>query len=303
MTASRQAYSRNRLLKATALLFVTLSTVGPPCPAAAKPRLVWQDGWRRSGAPEYAVTGTALAGAATVWFLVPPASEPLWTRPLFADRRMREALRLESDAGRNAAGIISDVWLSLSVTQPLVIDSLFVAALGDKNRDVALQMEAINMQSFAITIFANTVAKRVFARQRPYGNNCLEDPNYTHSCESLDRFRSFYSGHAAVTATSAGLVCSHHTHLPLYGGGMADSLACVGSVVSTLAVGSLRIASDRHWATDVITGHLLGFAAGYLLPTLLYYGSLRATPVSEAREDPNALMPTTPPLFVYSGVL
>jgi membrane-associated phospholipid phosphatase len=127
-------------------------------------------------------------------------------------------------------------------------------------------------------LFLNTAAKRFFARERPFGSACAKDPEYTDSCEELDRFRSYYSGHAAITATGAGLTCSHHTHLPLYGGGVADLAGCLVAVTGTLTTGVLRIAADRHWATDVMTGHIIGFGVGYLLPTLLYYKSFEATP-------------------------
>jgi membrane-associated phospholipid phosphatase len=46
----------------------------------------------------------------------------------------------------------------------------------------------------------------------------------------------------------------------------------------------LRIASDSHWASDVLIGHLLGYTSGYLLPTLLYYKEFRTAP----HDHPNA---------------
>jgi hypothetical protein len=61
------------------------------------------------------------------------------------------------------------------------------------------------------------LTKRLVARERPFGAACAGS-EYTEGCEDLDRFRSYYSGHAAITATGAGLVCAHHTRVPLYGG-------------------------------------------------------------------------------------
>src|SRR5690606_36190453 len=99
-------------------------------------------------------------------------------------------------------------------------------------------------------------------------------------------------------ATGAGLACAHHTHLPLYGGGIADLRACLGAVTLTLTTGALRIASDKHWATDVLTGHLIGFSVGYVLPSLLYYRAFSATP-----EEENAQPLSQPlrPQLMYSG--
>src|SRR5690606_36434786 len=125
----------------------------------------------------------------------------------------RESLRPRSRSGRGLAGDISD-WVAIaSLSQPILIDSVLVAGFGDDNADVAWQLGVISVQSYALTTFLNSVSKRAFARQRPYGAACLEDATYSGDCQSGDRFRSFYSGHAAITATSAGLVCAHHTHL------------------------------------------------------------------------------------------
>jgi membrane-associated phospholipid phosphatase len=37
------------------------------------------------------------------------------------------------------------------------------------------------------------------------------------------------------------------------------------------SVGALRVMGDRHYATDVLAGGLVGFTLGYALPTSLYY--------------------------------
>jgi hypothetical protein len=47
------------------------------------------------------------------------------------------------------------------------------------------------------------------------------------TCGTGNDFRSFYSGHATATATTASLVCVHHQHLPLFGGGFADLVPCL----------------------------------------------------------------------------
>src|SRR5207253_5621614 len=51
----------------------------------------------------------------------------------------------------------------------------------------------------------------------------------------------FYSGHAAATATSAGLTCAHHQHLPLYGGGLADLVPCLVMSGVSIVTGISRI--------------------------------------------------------------
>ena len=57
----------------------------------------------------------------------------------------------------------------------------------------------------------------------------------------------------------------------------------------------MRIASDNHWASDVIIGHLMGYTSGYLLPTVLYYKEFRVEP----HEHPTA--PTYAALPMVTG--
>ena len=262
---------------------------------AQEQRLKWRASWARVGRIEYGTTIGFGLGAIATQFLIPPAESALWTRPIWFDAAARNALVARSESGRNWAGRVSDAVAIASMLQPLLIDSVIVAGLGDDNSDVAFQIGVISAQSYSVTLFMNGIAKRVFARERPYGAACARDPSYTDNCEDLDRYRSYYSGHAAMTATSAGLVCAHHTHLPLYGGGVADLSACLAAITGTLVTGTLRIASDKHWATDVMTGHLIGFASGYLLPALVYYRSF----LYEPEESTQGAL--AQPQVVYSG--
>jgi membrane-associated phospholipid phosphatase len=266
--------------------------------AQEEQRMTWRSDWRRVGPLEYSTTAGFTLGYFGVRYVIPPADTALWTRPIWFDAATRDAIVIRSRRGRHTAGRISDAVLYLSILQPLFIDSFLIAAIQDQNTDVAIQMGVISTQSLSMTLFLNGVTKRLVARERPFGSACARDPEYTEGCEELERFRSYYSGHAAITATGAGLVCAHHTHLPLYGGGIADAGACLGALTGTLATGVLRIASDRHWATDVISGYLLGFSVGYLLPTLLYYRSFQSHPESTNGSSSSALMA---PQLGYSG--
>jgi membrane-associated phospholipid phosphatase len=87
-----------------------------------------------------------------------------------------------------------------------------------------------------------------------------------------DDYKSFYSGHAAATATMAGLTCVHHRHLPLYGGGFPDLVPCLIMSGIAIVTGVTRIVADRHWASDVVIGWGVGAVSGYVLPSWLHYG-------------------------------
>jgi membrane-associated phospholipid phosphatase len=255
---------------------------GEPTASTPQPkRLRWRPEWRRVGVPEYLTTATLGVGFFALGSLVEPRDQERWSRPVLFDGAARKGLALGSRSARERAASISDQLAIASVTQPLIIDVMAVSLIADRNIDVAWQMFVIDMQSYALAGATNSLTKYFTARERPFGRGCDQDPGYTGGCGTVERYKSFYSGHAALTATSAGLVCAHHTHLPLYGGGAADTGACLGAVAFTTATGALRVASDRHWASDVLVGHLSGYLMGYLLPTLIYYHDLRIEPVEE----------------------
>jgi membrane-associated phospholipid phosphatase len=243
-------------------------------------RLKWRDGWRRVGVAEY--TSTALLGAGILalhW--VDRANEAHWDGPIVHDDWMRDTLRISSRSGRSDAATVSDVLDFVALGHLFLVDNLAVTAIGDSNADVAWQMFVINVQSYALSSFANRLTKRLAQRARPYVEPCRRDSEVDDRCGTLSAYESFYSGHATSTATSAGLICAHHTHLALYGGGAADVATCLAAVGFTTATGALRIASDNHWATDVLVGHVSGYLAGYLLPTLVYYGEVRTEPLDD----------------------
>jgi hypothetical protein len=76
---------------------------------------------------------------------------------------------------------------------------------------------------------------------------------------------------------SAGLICAHHLNVPLYGGGAPDLAACGAAVGLGLATGVMRMTADRHYASDIIVGSVIGFGGGFGLPLLLHYRGLEAT--------------------------
>ncbi len=119
------------------------------------------------------------------------------------------------------------------------------------------------------------------------------------SCGDSEAYKSFYSGHAAATATMAGLTCAHHQHLPLYGGGFADLAPCLAMIGVSLGAGATRIMADRHWATDVLTGWTVGALSGYVLPSVLHYGFGGGRPIGEMHVGGAHVMPT--PLAYVGG--
>jgi membrane-associated phospholipid phosphatase len=238
--------------------------------------LHWHRHWSRVGTWEY-VTLPVLAAASVGLQFIPPDQDSNWTRPVLFDGAVRDALRLGSPGARGTAKTISDVLLIGSFVQPYLVDTFFVSWWGRKAPLVAWQMFVINSQAYALTVVLNAATKRLTSRARPWASSCEAEPT-AEGCGGGQQFTSFYSGHAAVTATGAGLLCAHHTQLSLYRNPLLDTGTCLAAVLGTAVTGAMRIAADNHWASDVIVGHFMGYLSGYLLPTLLYYKEFRTTP-------------------------
>jgi membrane-associated phospholipid phosphatase len=110
----------------------------------------------------------------------------------------------------------------------------------------------------------------------------------TSDCGSDERFESFYSGHASLSSTMAGLLCARRLHRPERGA--ADYLLCGGASSLALATGFLRVSADKHWLSDVLVGWGTGIVFGYVLPSIFHYGK----PKSRRSGRPTATHFVTP---------
>lgn len=270
-----------------------LAPAAPPPPAFAAGAVEWRPGFRRVGWPEYIAAPLLLTGAFIQSYFFEPETDADWTGPILLDHSFQNLLRAESASGRARANSASNILLATSALQALLVDPWLVAAWIHRRPDVAWQMTVIDAQMFGLTEFTNRLTKRLVGRERPYGERCDLDPEIA-DCSTEVRYRSFFSGHATASSTFAGLTCAHHQKLALYGGFGADLTACLGAVGVTLATGTLRMAGDDHWWSDVVVGHLVGFSAGYLLTWALYYGD----PAPATQSGRPLLLP-----IVGSGVL
>jgi membrane-associated phospholipid phosphatase len=248
--------------------------------------LHWHEHWNRVGLREYiSVPVLGAVGLTTSLFITPRRSG--WSGPILFDEAARDALVFDSTSARGKTKTVGDLLAIASIGHPMLVDTIAVAWLGRESPDVAWQMFVINAQAYTLTVALNGIVKSLVGRERPFGRRC-DDPNRSaeFDCESDSRYRAFYSGHAAITATSAGLICTHHTQLQLYKSNFLDSGTCVAAIAATAATGAFRMTSDYHWASDVLVGHAVGFISGYFLPTLLYYKEFRFTP-EPPHEDPS----------------
>jgi membrane-associated phospholipid phosphatase len=226
----------------------------------------WKEHWPRFHPAEYAATGALIVGRIGGAF-AGTRDKANWTAVNGFDDGLRGAFRLTSPGARHAADVVSDALFYALTFYPYVVDAN-AAWIGHDSNEVAWQMTLINTQSFAFTQVAVMLIKGAAGRERPHVRDCSAGDV---ECAGDDHSSSFMSGHTSMAFTGAGLICAHHANIPLYGGGIADDLTCVTAMTAATTTGILRVAADRHHASDVLAGAVLGVFSGWLLPNLLHY--------------------------------
>lgn len=261
----------------------------PEQPAVMAPEVEWNEAWARFRPWEYAATGATWAQALIVRFTLSPNSE----RGTFSiDESITEAVSLSGTAFDVATQIGNVGYLSAIGYR--LLDSTVVPGLVWGSGDVALQMTMIDLEAFAISTFVLWNAQLAYGRERPHYRDCprTAPPDTNCDAEHDNRYRAFIAGHTLVASTAAGLTCVHHRHLPLYGGGLADDLACAGMIGVAAVVGFARLTAQRHYATDTLLAWGIGALAGYVVPSALHYGFGRPAVRPEAvrrRPAPDAV--------------
>lgn len=231
-------------------------------------------GWDASipavGAPDYAL-GFVAALNIVVWqFGTRPLTLPRVKGALPLDDELRSPLRLRSREQRDLAATVSNGFWHASELVP-VVDSLIVALLVEQDPELAWNLSFINATAIGLTGALSSVLARTVGRARPLYDDCRRDPGYAGMCINDQEVMSFWSGHTAMAFTGAGLTCSHHAHLDLYGSRAGDAAVCLGAIALAATTGYLRVAADRHYTSDVVAGALGGFLIGFGLPWLLHY--------------------------------
>jgi len=268
--------------------------------AAADPdRVEWSRDWPRIRVVEGLTIAAVTIGSYVVNDQWKPAKTASSRGGILFDDWVRDGLRGRTASLQNTALDVGDYLYKGSVFAPYIVDIYFVALGIHQSADVALEMTLINIQSLGLTGVVTIATERGSGRARPYTDQCQPDGTtrdahgrtLANHCGNDDDFQSFYSGHAAATATMAGLTCVHHQHLPLYGGGFADLAPCLLMIGAATTTGLARVVADRHFATDVVTGWSVGALSGYVLPSLLHYGFSGGHPLGEIRTAGLTMLP------------
>jgi membrane-associated phospholipid phosphatase len=217
--------------------------------------------WQYVAIPAVALTTMAIA------FTSP--SEPRWTGGILFDDSARNSLRLHSAVGRTNAATASDFFLYAVGTLPFLVDAVLLTGFSRGRMDLAWQMFVVDAEAITLTAFIDTTVKRIAARQRPFVRECQMDPTLS-DCDSHTSGQnlSFFSGHMAIASTAATLRCLQHLQYHLYGNTLGDAGACGIAVGAATLTGLLRIMSDRHYASDVLVGALVGVGSAFLIQSI-----------------------------------
>jgi membrane-associated phospholipid phosphatase len=136
--------------------------------------------------------------------------------------------------------------------------SLIVAGHDRRMRNWPIDALVV-LEAMVLAADLNQTAKFLIGRQRPYVANRVEGEPLPE--DNL----SFYSGHTSFTfslAAAAGTVST------IRGYRLTPAVWALGATAAA-ATGYLRIAADRHYASDVLTGAVVGAAVGVAVPLLL----------------------------------
>lgn len=245
----------------------------------AKHRIQWPARYRPFQAGDYVWTGAMLAAYSYLEFGTEVTTHPKWDRPILFDEQANELLHVEDPDVRKRWLRYADVGRVITWVAPWATATIM--PLVDRfNWRVAVDLNLINAQAFALTGFLSRVGHVFIGRERPDGTNSA----------------SFPAGHAAGSFVGASTSCVHHLVLGLFGHIALDASWCVALSGLAVTVAMGREAAGKHWATDTFGAFLVGVGSGVVIPLVFhYYGA----PDHERR---SSLRWTLSPAAVGSGI-
>jgi PAP2 superfamily len=192
----------------------------------------------------WVVDGTVTGATLALWVLpeffkdsLAPAN-PRWTRPPGVDVSVRTALAWSNPA---PAALTSDILVG-AVPLGLGLWDFFEAHAAGGFRTAAEDVLVIT-EAMTIAGAVTTVTRYATARIRPYAY-------YGHGTGVREDHLSFWSGHT-TTAFSAAAAAGYVAQIRGYDGWPWFYAA---GFTGAAAMSYFRMASDKHWMTDVVVG-------------------------------------------------
>ena len=143
----------------------------------------------------------------------------------------------------------------------LTVPPLFHAKLSETGT-VAVMFLETSLFLTGITYLTKTTV----GRKRPYVYNTDLSVEDRYAMGGNDAYFSFFSGHTAAAFTAATFLSKVITDI--HGDSIWTKLLWGSSMTIAAMTGYARVKAGKHYPTDVIAGAIVGFAIGYLIPTL-----------------------------------
>lgn len=184
-----------------------------------------------------------------------PPTECRICTPLGIDRGARHWFKWNDTSLASSLSDYNTFYIS-----PLVGVVLLVASEGDFSASRLIDDILPVAETVSIVQVATRLAKYSFARRRPYAyyGGATLDP-------STEDNQSFWSGHSVIgfaITSAAGTVCH-------FRGYWTEPYVWAAGITLSLTTEYLRMAADKHWLSDVVTGGLVGIGTGLLVPRLM----------------------------------
>jgi membrane-associated phospholipid phosphatase len=177
------------------------------------------------------------------------------------DESVRNALKTSPSTGPDVASSV----LGFAVLPAAMLGSDALLANRDgRGREFAGDALVI-VEAAVVAANVNQVTKFLVGRERPFVHALAPDQKGS-TTQPSDNNLSFFSGHTTLAfalATASGTVASMRGYRD------APVVWAMGMTLATLT-GYLRIAADKHYFTDVVTGALVGSGIGFALPYLAH---------------------------------
>lgn len=163
----------------------------------------------------------------------------------------------------------SDILLFGGAPAAAIATTLILAGHDDKLAQSWVDVGFI-AESIALASATNQIVKFAVARRRPFAN-VLSPAERLLIEKPEDSNLSFYSGHSAATfSLAASTITVAHMR-----GYRWAKWAWIASAPIAFATAYLRMAGDKHYFTDVLTGALMGTATGIFVPALHDWAAFR----------------------------
>ncbi len=155
----------------------------------------------------------------------------------------------------------------------LGIDGLLAWLSGGTWRDFLVDGVLVLEATFA-ALLLNQVVKFAVARARPYTIGATPE-ELAGAKDPKDHYLSFFSGHSTFAfglAVSAGMVATLRGYRHAW-------LAWAVGLPLAATTALLRLAADKHWASDILVGLAVGAGTAVAIP-LVFHGREQAPAVS-----------------------